>query len=145
MRGSRADRYVAGVVFFHDLLHGDRLADDYVAFDVYAEFLHRLYLHFDDLFGESEFRDAVDEDAACRVEGLEDLHFVTHFRKVSRDCEARGAGADYRDFAFLFAFVNFALHVFLRVFPVGDEAFEFADRDGLKVFHFADCAEAFAL
>ena len=88
VRRARADRDVTGVIFFHDLLHGDRLADDDVAFDIYAELLHRLDLHLDDLLGETEFGDAVDEDAAGRVKGFEYLYFVAHLREVASDGEA---------------------------------------------------------
>ena len=88
-------------------------------------------VHFllDDVLGQAELGDAVEQHAAGRVEGLEDRDVVAVLDELARGGQAGGAGADDRDLL-----AGRRRGVGLRSGPgapgpVGDEALEVADGD----------------
>ena len=81
----------------HQLVDRDRLADDHVAHELDAERLQVLDVLVDDLLRQPVLGDAVAEDAAERVQRLEDRHRVAELREVAGRGEAGRARADDAD------------------------------------------------
>lgn len=94
---ARADKYGIKAVFFEKLFDFAGAADDIVEFDFYAESLEIVDLVLNDRFGEAEFGNSVNENAARFVKGFEHRDVVTGFRTVGGACDRCGARADYGD------------------------------------------------
>ena len=138
--GARADEHGLEAVV-KELVHGDGLADDGVVDDLDAHLGEVLDLGGHDLFRETELGNAVDENAAALMEGLEDGHVIAHLAEVARAGQARGAGADDGDLmAVLDRDGGFGLILAGHV-PVGDKALETADADAFAL----DAADALRL
>ena len=128
---ARARRHVDGVeAVVEEIVHGERLADDGVELELHAHLREVVHLGLDDVLGEAELGDAVDEDAARLVEGLEHDGLVAEAPQIARagqarrarpdDCHARaGRGADGRQ-----------LDASLLALPVREKGFDLAHRNG---------------
>ena len=76
---------------------GVGLADDRVRDDRDAVGDQAIDLGLDDVLGQPELRDAVDQHAAGGVERLEDRHVVAELGQLARGGQAGRAGPDDRD------------------------------------------------
>ena len=130
--GTRGDEDGCESELAEQLVDRHRLADDDVGLEVDSEGAQALDVLVDERLRQPELRDAVAKDAADRMERLEHGHAVAELREVARRGEAGRAGADDRDP--LRALGNDLGCAVPRVHavPVGDEALEPADPDGLE-------------
>ena len=115
------------------LVNGLGLADDGVVYDLDAHGLEVVDLGRNDLLGQTELRNTVDQNAAGLVESLEDGDIVAHLAKVARAGKAGRAGADDGDtvtviFGDLDLVLDFLIHM-----VVGNKALETADTDALAL------------
>ena len=131
------DGFEAELLF--ELVDGEHFADDHVRHHLDAERSEVIYLLFDDGFGKTEFGDAVDEHAARKVQRFEDGHVVAELGKIARAGEPRGTRADDGDLMPVGLRLCGSLSC-VGVVPVGNEALEPADADGLAL----DAARALA-
>jgi hypothetical protein len=95
---------------------------------------HVIDLLANDLLGQPEFGNAVNEHSADFVQGFEDVDPVSFLDEVAGDREAGGAAPN--DGHFLAggrSFLNF-VEVEVLLLVVGDEALEIADAEGLNLF-----------
>ena len=103
---ARAGTYEYGVIalFLHQSIDGGGLADNAVCLDLYAQGLNVLdFLLNDRVLGKTEFGNAVDQNAACLVEGFEDLDIIAHLGQIACAGQTGRTGTDYGDlFALLF-------------------------------------------
>ena len=67
-----------------EVVHGERLSDDGVELELDSHFREVVHLGLDDVLGQAEFGDAVDEDAARLVEGLEHDGLVAEPAQITR-------------------------------------------------------------
>ena len=76
---ARAGAHEHGVeaLFLEELVHGDALADDHVGDDLHAQSFHGGDFSADQILGQTEFGDAVDQHAAGGMQGLEHGDVVT--------------------------------------------------------------------
>ena len=94
-RGPCADGDVHRVIpLGEELIHRLEAADDRVGLDLYSQFHEIVDFRIHDRLGETELRDAVDEDASRLVEGLEDRHVVPITDQIPGDGEPRGPRPD---------------------------------------------------
>ena len=146
--GARADEHglvlvvaeeVVGVLA-EQLVDAHALADGRVAHDVDAHGHELVDLLLHDGLRQTELGDAVSQHAAGLVEVLIDGHVVAELGQVARAGEAGRAGADDGDAVAVRGDLLGHLVGVLAV-PVGDEALQTADADGLAL----DAAHALAL
>ena len=96
--GARGDEDGVEALLGHQLVDGDRAPDDDVGLEANAHLAQRCSdLAPDDVLRQAELGDAVDEDAADLVQGLEDGDLVAALDEVARGAEGRGAAADDGD------------------------------------------------
>src|ERR1022692_1280212 len=93
--GADEDRREAELL--DELIDGDRLAHDHVAHEIHAERLEVLDVLIDDLLRQPVLGDPVAQDAAVRVQRLEDRDRVAELREVTGHGEAGRARADDGD------------------------------------------------
>ena len=137
---ARADEHCL-IAVCKQLVNGLTLADDGVVYDLNAHGLEVLDLGCNDLLGQTELRNTVDQNAAGLVECLKNGNVVAHLAQIACAGEAGRAGADDRDavtvgFGGLDLVLDFLVHV-----VVGDKALETADTDALAL----DAANALTL
>ena len=138
--GTAADEDSLKAFLVHQVINGDGLADDDVCFDFDAKRSDIVNFLFNNrILGKTEFRNAVDKDAACLVQCFEDRYIIAHPGKIACACQTGRAGADDRDlFVFLFRCdCGFDTH-FLG--GVGDISFQLADGNSFAL----DASDAFA-
>ena len=85
------------IAVLEQLVNGLALADDCVVYDLNAHGLEVLDLGCNDLLGQTELGDTIDQNAAGLVECLKDGNVVAHLAQVACTGEAGRAGADDRD------------------------------------------------
>src|SRR5574344_1397053 len=95
--GAGADEDGVETVLLHEVLELAGAADDEVGLDLDAEILESVDLVLHDGLRKAELGDAVDEDAAALVEGLEESHGMSGLGAVGRAGDRGGAGADDGD------------------------------------------------
>ena len=97
--GSRGDIDGLKVVFFNQIVNGDGSSYDYVGDDFDAQLLEVFYFGGDDfLFGQTEFRDAVNKHSARMLQGFEDGDFIAFLGQVAGAGQPRRAAADDGNF-----------------------------------------------
>ena len=80
-----------------ELVDRERAADHVVRLELDAQVLEREDFTLDDLLGQAELRNAVDENSAELVQGLEDPHPMAALYEVAGAGEPRGTAADDQD------------------------------------------------
>ena len=128
---------------FKELVNGFALADDGVVDDFDAHGNEIVDFHLDDLLGETELGDAVNQHAAAFVEGFEDGDIITHFAKIACAGQPGGTGADHRHTMSVRGRNGNRGLVLFGIVIVSNEAFKPADGNTLALF--ATDAFAFAL
>ena len=122
------------------LVDGEHLADDHVGHDLDAHRLELFDLVSNDGLRQTEFRDAIDQNAAGGVQRFKDGDGVALLGKLGCARQTGGAGADDGNLdAVGFRLLRHGVDV-LAV-PVGDKALETADGDRLAL----DAADALGL
>jgi hypothetical protein len=96
-RQAGADGHEDRVELLAQLGQGVGLADDRVRLDLDAVGDQAVDFLLDDVLGQAELGDAVDQDAAGGVEGLEDRDLVAALGQLAGGREAGRSGADDRD------------------------------------------------
>ena len=129
---ARADEHGL-IAVCKQLVNGLTLANDCVVYDLNAHGLEVLDLGSNDLLGQTELGDTVNQNAAGLVECLKNGNVVAHLAQIACAGEAGRAGADDRDavtvgFRSLDLVLDFLVHV-----VVGDKALEAADADALAL------------
>ena len=90
-----ADEYGFKAFLLHQLVDGDGFADDHVCLDLYTKGTNIFhFLRHDLVLRKTEFRDTVDQNAACLVQRFEDGHVIAHLRQVAGAGKACRAGTD---------------------------------------------------
>ena len=80
---ARSDAQEYGVIaLLEQAFHLNLSSHDGVKLQIDAQGFHVLDLRLDDVFREPKLRDAVDQDAAAIVQGLEDGNFVAHSGQI---------------------------------------------------------------
>ena len=70
--GAGADEHGLKTHVLHQLVDGEHLADNHIGHDLHAQRFQLVHLALHDGLGETELRDAVDQNAAGGVECLKD-------------------------------------------------------------------------
>ena len=133
LRQARARAHEDGVkaVLREEVRNLARTADAVVRLDLHADLLKTLDLVLDDRLRETELRNAVDQDAAALVEGLEHRDLVTGLGAVRRAGDRRGTRTDDRDLLAGLRRAGHGLLVAVLTGEVGAEALDATDCDGL--------------
>ena len=100
LRESCAGADVDGVVaFFSDqFIDGDRATDDDVGLEFHSHFAHVVELFADDVLGQAEFRDAIDQDAAEFVQRFEYANLVAFLDEIACNGKSRRTAAHNGNF-----------------------------------------------
>ena len=129
---ARADEHGL-IAVCKQLVNGLALADDGIVYDLNAHCLEVLDLGSNDLFGQTELGDTVNQNAAGLVECFKDGDVVAHLTQITCAGEAGRAGADDRDAVTVgFGGLDLVLYFLVHV-VVGDKALEAADADALAL------------
>ena len=128
------------VAHFKQLVHRQNLADDHIGHDLNAHGLQLFDLVGNDGLGQTEFGNAVDQNAAGGVQRLEDRDGIALLGKLAGAGQTGRTGADHGD---LDAVGGGLFGHLIDVFPVpvGNKALQTSDGDRLAL----DAADAFAL
>src|SRR5579862_2586368 len=132
---ARAGADVDGVetLFSHEFIDGDGASDNYVGLELNAHFTHVIELFADDLLGQAEFRDSINEHPAEFVQSLEHAYLVPLLNKIAGNREAgRTTAYDCNFFARGRNVGNDVSSHALLV--VGNKALQIADSEGLHFF-----------
>ncbi len=139
--GTGADKHRVKPLFVHQLVDGDGSSDDNVGLDLYAKALDVPDLLGNDLLlRQTELRDAVDENAARLVQGLEDRDVIAELCQVSCTGKAGRACADDGDLFAVLCLGRLGADAELLCL-VGNVALELSDGNGLAL----DAADALCL
>ena len=139
--GAGADEHGL-IAVLKELVDGQGLADDHVGLDVHAELLEALDLLGNDVLGQTELGNAVDQNAAGGVQGFKDGDLIALLGQIARAGQAGGTGAADGDLVTVGSGLDGGM-VDVGVVPVGHEALQAADGNGLKLH--AEVALALAL
>ena len=137
---ARAEEHCLEAVLLFEFLDREHSADDGVRLNLHAERLQPVHFAADDVLGQTEFGDAVDEDAARNVQCLKDGDVIPALGKIARAGESRRTRPDDRDFVPVALRFNRRGAAVLHM-PVCDEALQPADADRLTL----DATRALAL
>ena len=130
---ARADKDRLETLRIHQLVDGQHPADDHVGFYFNAESLDGLDLLLHDSLGQTELGNAVYEHAARKVQRLKNRDLIAQLGEVSRTGQAGGTRTDDRHLVAVRRGL-FDHDILLRVVPIGDEALQAPDTDGIAVF-----------
>src|SRR5450759_2833944 len=128
-RQARAYGHEDGVELLAQLRQGVRLADDLVGPDLDAVVDQPVHFLLDDVLGQAELGDAVDQDATGRVEGFEDRDLVAALGQLAGRSESGRARTHDGDLVARQSRLSRREDVTVVDGPVGDKALEVADRD----------------
>ncbi len=135
-----ADEHGFKAVLAHQLVNGDRAADDDVRFHLHAQIDQRVDFLLHNGLGQPELRNAVDQHAAGKVQRFKDGDLIALLGKIARAGQPRRAGADDGDLmpvgGGLFGFFRA-----LRVMGIRHKPLQTADGHRLAL----DAAHALAL
>ena len=122
------------------LVKRQNLADHHIGQNGYAFCAQTINFLLYDFFRQTELRNSIHKDAACRVQRFKHRDLVSHVGQVARACQTGGAGANHSN---LVAVGGRFCRCFLAVshMPVGDKTLQTADANRLTF----DAAHAFAL
>lgn len=129
--GAGSDEDGIEVVFFQQIGQLTRTADDEIVIDLDAHGAEAFELGLNDCFWEAEFWDSVNEDAAAFMEGFEEDDVMAGAADVCGDGDSGGAGADDGDLLAGGGCDGWRGMGVMEAAPVGAEAFDAADGDGL--------------
>ncbi len=137
--GAGADEHRL-VALLKELGNGEHLADDHVQLDVHPHLLQIGHLTPDNGLGQTELGDAVAQNTAGGVEGLEHGDLIAHSGQLTGAGQAGGAGSDD---GHLVAVLGGGGHIGQTVLrrPVGHKALNAADGHRLPL----DAPDALAL
>src|ERR1700675_1316912 len=132
--GAGANEDSVKAFFLHQFVNSDGASDYHVGLEFHTHGAHVIDLLANDLLGEAELGNTVNQHSADFVQGFEDVDPVALLDEVAGDREAGGAAADDGHFlAGRRSFLNF-VEVEMLLFVVGDEALEVTDAEGLNLF-----------
>jgi len=141
---ARANAKIHGVeALLKEFVHGHGAAHDHVAFQTYALSLQAGHLGADDVLGQPEFRDAVDEHAAGFVKSLEEADFMAFEGQVAGHGQAGRPRTDHGHLPARGRVAGGQFADMVLAFPVGGETLQVADGHGFALA--AQQAVAFAL
>src|ERR1035437_2051049 len=121
------------VTFFSDeFIDGHGSTYDHISLELDSHLAHVVELLVDDLFGQAEFGNAIDEHTAEFMERFKNTNLVTLLDEIAGNGETRGTAA--YDGELLPCGGNVGYYVSPHtLFIVGDEAFQITDAEGLHL------------
>ena len=140
--GTHEDGLIA--VLAHQLVDGEHLADDHIAFEIDAHLLEAVDLLLYDGLGQTELGDAVHQHAACDVQGLVDRDLIAQLGEVACGGQAGRTCTDDGDLVAV-GLRHDGGSVDILTVPVGYEALQTANADGLVLDAAGTLALALAL
>ena len=138
--GTGADEHRLKAVFAHQLIDGNDATDDHIGLNLDAERLQTVHFLLHNRLGKSEFGNAVNEDAAGKVERFKHGDLIALLGKVAGAGQSAGTGADDGDLVSVGSGLG-RRFADVGIVPVGDKALKAADADRLAL----DGADALAL
>ena len=138
---ARTDKHGVKPFLAQQLVDRNGSADNGVGCNFHAECTQPVYLLLDDRLGQTEFRNAIDQHAARRVQCFKHRHGIAAPCKVTGAGKSRRSRTDHRHAASVLLHCRLCSTAFMRIVPVGNKAFESADADRFAL----DAAHALSL
>ncbi len=127
-----ADKYGFKSFFLHQLVDRCGFSDHYIRFNLNPKRFNIFDFFCDNvLFGETKFRNSVDQYAARFMQRFKNRHVISHSCKISRTGQSCGTGTDHRHFSSVFMFGSF-WHNTVFPCPVGCKPLQFSNRNRLS-------------